>query len=632
LLTVNVPIGLQLPGNPQGISFKGSHLAVESGKTVALVGGEISLDSSQIVAPGGKVELGGLAEAGIVGLNLADNNLSLNFFDDLTKADVFLNNAAKVKVQKGNSGSISINAQNLELKKQSSLEAGIAKNASSVESQAGDINIDTTEKITLDEASSIANIIRIGGKGRGGNIQISTGSIFLINGGSIDASTYGEGDSGSININARDTISLTGTTDCDVCSAILNNVGEFVSTPQTAEGNSGGINVDTGSLYITNEAYIDSSVYGQGHSGNINVNASNTIFITGDPNNNNNFASNIFSNVGDPDIPTAKGNSGDINITTNSLFLDNNATLNTVTFAKGDAGNINISVTQDSFKIIRGAAITSATVGKGNAGNINISVAKTLLIDRVLTDGFPSLISSTVGGVFPDIFEGRGEGGDINIKAGSVTISNGAWIAAASVLGEGNAGKISIETDSLTLNNRALIANATGAIGNAGEIEINAKSIYISGQISGNMPLSKALRSQFRIDNRGISSGLYTNTEKEAKGQGGNITINTDRLQLTDGGLINAQTLNKYAGGNVSINAKIFEATRGGQVVTSTRNVGNAGSIAIQATESILLFGSDPRLLDRQDEFGKETIRNIGDSSGLFASTSGTNRQSCGDR
>ena len=69
LLTVSVPIGLQYGGNPRTISNQSRAtnrsvsvgLRVNSGKTLALVGGDVSLDGGILQAPGGRVELGGVS-------------------------------------------------------------------------------------------------------------------------------------------------------------------------------------------------------------------------------------------------------------------------------------------------------------------------------------------------------------------------------------------------------------------------------------------------------------------------------------------------------------------------------------------------------------------------------------------
>jgi len=78
LLSVSVPLGLQYGSNPGSVGVQGSFLAVKPGQTLALVGGNVNLDSGLLVAQGGRVELGGVAGEGSVGL-LANGSESLGW-------------------------------------------------------------------------------------------------------------------------------------------------------------------------------------------------------------------------------------------------------------------------------------------------------------------------------------------------------------------------------------------------------------------------------------------------------------------------------------------------------------------------------------------------------------------------
>ena len=96
LLTVNIPIGLRFRDNPRDIVnqsivpsninsdiFDG--LRVADGQSLVLVGGNVRLEGGSLRAPGGRIDIGGLAEAGIVGLNIDGSSISLSFPDGLTE-------------------------------------------------------------------------------------------------------------------------------------------------------------------------------------------------------------------------------------------------------------------------------------------------------------------------------------------------------------------------------------------------------------------------------------------------------------------------------------------------------------------------------------------------------------------
>ena len=58
---------------------------MDQGKDIALIGGNVFLERSGITAPGGRVTLGGLSQAGTIGIN---NDGSFLFPKDVAKADV----------------------------------------------------------------------------------------------------------------------------------------------------------------------------------------------------------------------------------------------------------------------------------------------------------------------------------------------------------------------------------------------------------------------------------------------------------------------------------------------------------------------------------------------------------------
>lgn len=70
--------------NPSGFMARG--LRVPDGNSLLLVGGDINVDGGGLYAVGGRVELGGLAGAGTVGLNGYGDNLSLSFPDSVERS------------------------------------------------------------------------------------------------------------------------------------------------------------------------------------------------------------------------------------------------------------------------------------------------------------------------------------------------------------------------------------------------------------------------------------------------------------------------------------------------------------------------------------------------------------------
>ncbi|MBD0363727.1 MAG: filamentous hemagglutinin N-terminal domain-containing protein, partial [Coleofasciculus sp. C3-bin4] len=162
LLTISVPMGLQFEGTTgsilnqsQATNSRGEivGLQVQPGKALALLGGDVRSDGGILQAPGGRVELGGVAGAGTIGLNVDVNSLRLSFPDGVTLADVSLTNGTQVNVRAGGGGSITVNAQNLNMGEGSQLQAGIDSLLGSPDSKAGDIEIYVIGAINLTDNS-----------------------------------------------------------------------------------------------------------------------------------------------------------------------------------------------------------------------------------------------------------------------------------------------------------------------------------------------------------------------------------------------------------------------------------------------------------------------------------------------
>ena len=108
----------------------------------------------------------------------------------------------------------------------------------------------------------------------------------------------------------------------------------------------------------------------------------------------------------------SKGNAGDITVEAASLSLQDYAGITASTLGTGNSGDINVKVNSLSLK--NGGGITASTVGNGNAGNVTVTAK-----GAILQSGIISNISSNVEK------SGVGNGGDVRINAGSLTIQDG---------------------------------------------------------------------------------------------------------------------------------------------------------------------------------------------------------------
>jgi filamentous hemagglutinin family protein len=599
LLTVNAPIGLNLRDNPQPIvnrsfndSFNG--LQVNTGENISLIGGDINFERGIIFAPGGRIELGGLSAAGTIGIN---NDGSLSFPESVARGNVSLNDSSIVSVRSGGGGAIAINSKNLEFTQGSRLITSIASGLGNSEAQAGDIIINATDKVTFDGvgqngfASAIENTIERNSFGNTGNIKITTSDFSLTNGAIILSSLSGEGKTGDITVNASNNISFDGN------SGITNQI------TSTGFGSTGNTNISAKNLSLTNGGRINSFNSGQGTSGNVNVDANNTVAVDGRSQLNTSAIASFVNtsgkgNAGAINLKTknititnggnifslvaGEGDSGDLTINaSDTVSLDGEANFDTPlssqigsSVAIGGIGNSgNVKIATKNLSISNGARIDASTFGTGNAGSIIISATDNISVDgKGSLEGILSQINSRV------LSTAIGNGGNIEIATSNLKLSNGAGIDANSI-GKGNAGSIKIEAKEGVVLERGDIDSSifSPGEGNGGEISITAKNVSL-------------------FDDAQLSTSSF------AKGDAGNIRINaSDRINL-DKSRVNSDVfkdsvffsvldreinaIGEGNSGNIQLIAPQISLLNNASVSTSNLGIGNAGNIVIEASDN----------------------------------------------
>ena len=742
-------------------------LRVDSDETISLIGGNLILEDATIKTAGGRIELGSVAGGKVNLIEVADG-FTVDYSGVETFRDISLSGKSNIDASGLGGGDIQVAGRNITLRGISAFEAntlgGEAGGDISIFA-AESLEISGVEN-DGNFVSAISNRIFPDGTAEGGDITIETGSLHLGDRALIATTSFGQGEAGDININATESISLASQGNT---SAIISNLaggaignggdikittpslnlsnGAFISSNTSGNGHAGNINIITNSFALTNGSLLNANTLAEGNAGNTSIKAANIVI---DAQSNSVASTGIFNNVGS----NAIGNAGNIELNTGSLTLNNGATIfasgNTqesggnitinatgnasftngssifVTGAKGgsiqldatnlsitsgsiffggitsnssvpeaQSGDIAINLTEDL--VIDGldseslTFITNSSFGEGNPGNIDISARNITFLNGGTITSFvteeqentkPGDISlnatgdivfdgtnkSQVSGISNFIDENvLGNIGEINITAQNLTLTNGAQIQSqvagindsgdininvadsikvdgfgeviindklqvfpskiASIVtedGRGNAGTINVNTQNLALSRNGRISVATTGQGNAGNINIDAKQITIGEQ--GNINLNP---SNINADNFGN------------RGNGGDITINTDLLSIKDGGYVSADVLGELGtGGNIIINARdivsvdgtgiafnpktqrnedrfsgittdVFATIgNGGNITVNTNRLivnndafissdvvnskGNAGDIIISATDSVeVLGGSD---------------------------------------
>lgn len=221
-----------------------------------------------------------------------------------------------------------------------------------------------------------------------------------------------------------------------------------------------------------------------------------------------------------------------------------------------------LTIKSGSLSVTDGGELTTSTFEQGDAGSVTITATDTVSFERVGSNGRSSRVTSQVA---PGAF---GNGGDINITAKSLSLTDGAELSASSE-GNGAAGNIKVAADSISLSNQVVISSDTPA--GQGNIELR----------SGDLVLRRG-------------SNITTNATGTATG--GKITIDTGVLAALENSDISANADQAF-GGQVRITAQGIFGTEFRQEQTSASDItATGGSPELSGTVEINTPDVDPSL------------------------------------
>ena len=288
ILTINAPIGLGFRDNPGDVvnrSMVGdlTGLAVPADKTIALIGGDVLFDGGFVSTPGGRIEIGSVAENSNVSLFELDEGWDIGYEDVTNFQDISLAFAAFVETAGENTGDIQIQGRNI------SLAEGSQIGLDSTAGQAGNLSVIASESLSIDGngleveignfPSRISNEISEQASGENSQIIIETPQLNISSGGEITAENSDSSDRGvDISITASE-ILLDGRINFNTEDTIP--TGIFAQTLEAATGNSGSISIDAAELTLDSGAQINTDTFGAGNAGNLSINTSNFVELTG---------------------------------------------------------------------------------------------------------------------------------------------------------------------------------------------------------------------------------------------------------------------------------------------------------------------------------------------------------------
>jgi len=367
------------------------------------------------------------------------------------------------------------------------------------------------------------------GTGDGGSLTINTDKLILNNGGKISTDTFDAGGAGNITLTIGSLLEL--------------NESTLISSITRGSGNAGTIVVDTKKLHAIG-GILNTSTFSSGNAGEITTNATESVILEG-------TSLEELGKIKSDAESGATGNSGRVVVETPILQLRDGSQISSTNRGNRAGGSLIVranlvEATGTSPDSVFPTGLFTNTLGSGTGGNLIIETERLLVSD---------------GAQFSSNASGDGDAGNITIYASesvdvigtdaSNLFSSGLFTSGA-VFGTtreeiaGKGGDLVIETGRLRVaEGGRLLASAVGS-GDAGDITIRANEVEVSNS---------------KVDFTGFISRIFVSVRPGATGDGGELTIDAERLHILDGGQVIASSFGDGEAGDIILNVNDIEVT-----------------------------------------------------------------------
>ena len=486
---------------------------------------------------------------------------------------------------------------------------------------AGKVTVEAGDVLSLTDGSTISTAVDLQGVGNGGDIDINARSMSLTGGSQLQALTRGIGESGNIQIDVSDSITISGIGSDGFLSAVLtssdepnsgrggnieiNTLGNLlvfdgaVLSAQTSSAADGGnISVNANNLTLRSGGQLLTNTFSQGRAGNITVNATDSVVITG-------VDLNFDQRV--PPRPLLRDEAPVVNPPVTQTALDSNNSINTAQeinnfFSIDSLDNPNSDV-EFSTRIPYVSLIkerTQLNLDSFDYYSFEVTTAGTRIIVDIdsTSNGFDTALS---------LFDSQGNELTSNDNAPSRLGAGGS--NSTSLIGAGGSFVLT-ETDSYL---RYVFS------------EPGHYFIQVSGSEEGNIvPITTGENYTLQVSldtpkvassivNSGTSvaaSGLFARSE--GAGAAGDVKINTPELLVQEAAQVSASTSDIGTGGSVQVNASesVF-LNKQGSLLTESSGAGLAGDLTIDTRQLILQEGSKISASTLLSQGGSVTLQDL---------------------
>jgi filamentous hemagglutinin family protein len=642
LLTITAPLGLQFGSNPKPITvtapgynfelenilpgetsgaaiisnnpelsrpyrtvtntFPG--LQVNEGKTLALVGGNVSLNGGVLLSPTGRIEIGSVGDTGVVNLLPVAEGWKLSYEGVSSFGDIEFSRKSLLSTAGSGGSSIAIAGRNISHIEQSILQTdnlptengenlsnggelsiiGRSINVNNSAIRANNFSSGDGTQLTLNADSIVSENSGVGtqtvASGNAGNLTLDADSIIIRTGRGMGSATYDAGNGGLVKVTAN---SFT----------IENNSG--IGTTSLGTGKGGDLDINIDGKFETRSAGIVTQVSNVGNAGNLNVRA-------------NSFQAENTGINSSSTSPSSTAKAGNINFNITDSFIIERVGINADTSGTGDSGNINITAKNVQ---VNTAGLSSRTLNGGKAGDVNFNVAETFEFDQA------------------SINTGENDNtGNINIRANNLNIGSSEVRSRSSNARRG--GDINLQaTESLNVRSGIISSNASST-GDGGTININAKILQLENLNvdSTTQNVGNGGDINFNVSDSLLLRRMGINSNTVGEGNAGNINITANSLEMIENASLDSRTQNIGKAGDINIKIADSLVMKSAALNTNTSGMGEAGRISLAANS---LQIEDGGVFSRTQNMGKGGDINIAvpdtfvlKSAGLDSSTSGT--------
>jgi hypothetical protein len=378
-----------------------------------------------------------------------------------------------------------------------SVKGGARITTTSTNGTAGSIHVKASGSVTLSGGpiNNESGIVSESTLARAGRVSLDVGRLevtegALVRSGTIGGALLSQGD--TVTILAREAVTIsnrglvtsqaarTDVSPLSISSPTVTMDNGFIVTSTVERGTAGDGDLKVSTLTMTRGAKILSSTGPQtaGNGGVLRITAGESVTISGfgtglpsifgvtDP------SSGLFSTTG----LASRGSAGEIIVTTPTLNLGPGGKISVETRGSGPAGSITLNANEVN---ITGARIDSSTSSSGAGGNVTIQGGQVDLTQGAAvsarSSGPPSATAGSLLINATRVFRSRNstvtteatqaDGGDIDIRAGSMVHLVESKVTTSVQSGVGKGGNISIDPEFVILDRSEIRADAFGGPG-----------------------------------------------------------------------------------------------------------------------------------------------------------------------